>query len=255
MNETTSITLRAYGSLRDLLPSSASGSDFLNHSFSRKASIKDVIESLGIPHTEIADLIVNGGSQTFDYIVKDSDRIEIQPFTPPVDVRQATFLRPQPLVFIRFIVDVNVGKLASLLRLAGFDTSYQNHWRDEELARVAAQERRILLTRDRALLKRKSIIFGHLVREIEPHAQLAEIIAYYGLANEALPFSRCLRCNTTLIPVDKNAILHRLKPLTRKYYNVFHRCPDCGKIYWLGSHRDNMETYLRIINGTAQPNP
>jgi len=113
------------------------------------------------------------------------------------------------LAEIRFLVDVNVAKLASLLRMAGFDTAYENRRSDAELAELSEREGRILLTRDRSLLKRRQVEFGHLVRSVAPREQLAEIITLYGLQQKGQPFSRCLVCNGRLSTVKKEEVLHR----------------------------------------------
>ncbi len=204
-----------------------------------------------MPHTEIARLYVNGQETDFGHIARPHDAVAVEPVSAPFDVFTPTMLRPEPLRAIRFVVDVNVGKLATLLRMAGFNTAYQNHLRDRELAEIARREKRILLTKDTNLLKRKSVVFGHLVRAVRPKEQLAEVIELFDLADKVRPLSRCLRCNLALVPVEKKAILHRLEPLTRKYYDAFHQCPGCQKIYWAGSHKDRMQDYLQVMSSLA----
>jgi len=241
------IEILFHGNLKELLASDLVSKEIVHHRLDRRASIKDVIESLGIPHPEIARLTVNGVEVPFSYIVTDRDRVEVWPLSPQYDMFKVSVLRPVPLSINRFVVDVNVGKLAILLRMAGFDTLYHSCLTDVELAEISAKKKRILLTRDCSLLKRKKVEFGHLVRESVPEKQLAEIIRLFNLADKAEPFSRCLRCNSLLEKVDKEKVLGRLEPLTRKYFNVFMICGKCDKIYWPGSHRDNMEKYLQVI--------
>ncbi|MEA1933107.1 MAG: Mut7-C RNAse domain-containing protein [Thermodesulfobacteriota bacterium] len=236
-----------HGNLQELLTKRHDENKVINHSFDRRASIKDVIESLGIPHVEIERLLVNGKDVTFDYIATDTDQIDVFGLTPPFDVFSVSVLRPEPLREIRFVVDVNVGKLATLLRMSGFDTFYKNGMTDPELAEICEQEKRILLTKDCNLLKRKNVIFGHLVREVDPKKQLAETINLFSLIDKVLPFSRCLVCNRNLVPVAKKRIIHRLKPLTKKYYDSFYICMDCDKLYWPGSHREKMEKVLKSV--------
>lgn len=244
-----SVTLIFYGNLKDLLKKDGPQNGIIRHSFDRRASVKDVIESFGVPHPEIQWLKINGRQLGFNIILQDKDQVEVSPLTPPFDVFTATILRPSPLEKIRFVVDVNVGKLANLLRMAGFDTVYRNSLIDVDLADIADKEKRILLTKDRNLLKRKKVVFGHLVREIHPLRQFSEIINLFRLAKEVRPFSRCLLCNSLLKPVAKEDILHRLEPLTRRYYNSFHFCPKCDKIYWPGSHRQKMQGYFHTLIG------
>jgi hypothetical protein len=161
-----------------------------------------------------------------------------------VDVSSPTLLRPEVLGAVTFAVDMNVGKLATLLRMAGFDTFYRNDIFDPDLIEVALREKRILLSKDTDLLKRKEVVFGYLVREIHPEKQLAEVVHLYGIKEQFKPLSRCLRCNGVLQPSAKQEIIDQLEPLTKKYYDSFRRCRECGKIYWPGSHRDKM---LRVL--------
>jgi uncharacterized protein with PIN domain len=219
----------------------------LSRELSRRASVKDFLEALGIPHTEIYRLTINGSEADFSAIVGPADRIEVYGPIAPVDPTIPTRLRPEPLAELRFAVDANVGRLAGLLRMGGFDTFYDRRLPDRELAALAARERRVLLSRDLALLKRSAVVFGHLVRAALPYEQLAEIVALYGLADRLRPLSRCLRCNTPLQPVDKAEILDRLEPLTRQYFDDFKSCPDCRRLYWPGSHQEKMLNTLEKL--------
>ena len=238
------ISLIFHGNLQELLVRRLAGSPQVYHNLERRASVKDVIESFGIPHPEVGKLSINGRQCDFDALVVNRDRIEAWPLSPPCDVLTPTLLRPEPLKKISFIVDINVGKLAGLLRMTGFDTLYEPDLTDGDLAEKAAAARRILLSRDRNLLKRKNVVFGHLVRETAPRQQWLEIVQLYGLSDMLEPFTRCLRCNGKLVPVEKQTILHRLEPLTIKYYDLFHRCKVCDQIYWPGSHRERMDEVL-----------
>lgn len=248
VKDSLTIRFQIHGDLITLLKIPVDGEQIFSHTIHRKASVKDVIESLGIPHPEIGRLTIHGTDIGFDYIVQHDDHIEIFPLVPLVDVLTPTLLRPSPLADIRFVVDVNVGKLASLLRMAGFDTAYHNNLRDTEIAQIAVNEKRIVLTRDTLLLKRKIVEYGHLIRETDPQKQLGEVINLFGLKEKIKPFSRCLRCNGILIPIAKEKIIHNLEPLTKKYYNTFHRCTGCKQIYWPGSHKDKMQECLDAID-------
>ena len=227
-------------------------SPFLHH-FDRRASIKDVMESLGIPHPVIGNLTVNDHEIGFDYILLDNDTVEATPLIPPVDPFTPTLLRPQVLKKIAFVVDVNAGRLALLLRMLGFDTMYGNDIRNGRLAEISQSQNRILLTRDTALLKRKIIIHGYLLREQKPDRQLVEVVRLYDLSSRIKPLSRCIPCNGLLVPVSKKVIMDRLEPLTRKYYHSFHICRECNKIYWPGSHQEKIRTFIdRIIESVRQ---
>lgn len=230
--------------LPQLLKREFRGKDTITHELKRRASVKDVVEAFGIPHTEIGGLRANGREISFSHLVGNSEKIEISPLPVPVDVSTPSLLRPQPLQGITFAVDDNAGKLASLLRMAGFDTYYFNTIADRELVKIACHEGRILLSRDKDLLKHKMIVFGHLVRATIPKNQLTEIIQLYGLTEELQPFSRWLKCNDILQPVEKREIIDRLEPLTIQYDDSFTLCRRCDNIYWPGSHRERMLTML-----------
>ncbi|MFC1523992.1 Mut7-C RNAse domain-containing protein [Thermodesulfobacteriota bacterium] len=232
------------------------GINTLHYPLLRTASIKDVIESTGIPHTEIGRLQVNGADIDFSYILQDSDRVEVWPCHHPVDVLTPTQLCPTPLPRHAFIVDINVGKLAGWLRFLGFDAKDGKSMNDQAIAECSHREGRIVLTRDKSLLKRKIVLHGHLVRATEPFLQIQEVIRFYGLRELIKPFTRCLRCNGILASVRKDTIENRLQPLTRKYYHHFKACPDCDAIYWAGSHVEKMNAMLeRILRDLDQSDP
>jgi uncharacterized protein len=226
--------------LRTLLHPAQRSRRSVIYELNRRTSIKDLIESLRIPHTEIGNLIVNGLPVDFSYGPRDGDRVRALSQTPPVDPCRADLLRSHPLRDVRFIVDVNVAKLGSLLRMAGFDCICRPGLDDPDIAETAVREGRILLSRDRNLLKRKIVIHGHLVRTQFPDQQLLEILRLYGLRDKLRPFTRCMKCNTPLLPINKDAVLHRLEPLTRKFYDTFFHCRGCDSIYWSGSHKTGM---------------
>jgi len=247
-----SLSLLFRGNLCPLLSVPASDGTVW-YPLTRRASIKDIIEALGVPHTEIGSLLANGSEIDFNYQPGAGDHVEVLPHHPPVDPCRASLLRPQPLAAIRFLVDVNVAKLAPLLRMIGMDTAFDKEGKDARLAEFARNQQRILLTRDTALLKRKQVVFGHLLRSQHPPLQLREVVDLYGLRNRLRPFCRCLLCNGELLPVAKLTISHRLEPLTKKYYHDFRRCPECDKIYWPGSHREKMAALIAQLFTPSQP--
>ena len=246
------VTFILRGYLRELLKKEhGAGASFLHH-LDRKASIKDVIESLGVPHPVIGKLAVNGREVGFHHILHDKDMVEACPLTPPVNPFVPTILRPEALERIIFVVDVNVGKLALHLRALGFDTVYGSAVRDGKLAEIAHSQKRILLTRDAALLKRKIVMHGYLLRTQDSTRQLIEVVRLYDLSSRIKPLSRCIPCNGLLVPVGKEAILDRLEPLTRKYYESFHICEQCAKIYWAGSHQEKILAFIREVIEAAR---
>ena len=205
--------------------------------FRGRQSVKHLIEALHGPHTEIGEIRVNGEIVDFSYLVQNGDQVQVLP-------AEGGLGGARPL----FINDNHLGKLATYMRVLGFDALYRNDYQDEELAKIAEQDGRILLTRDRGLLMRREISLGYCVRSREPRRQLVEVLRRYDLFDDIQPFRRCLRCNQALESVDKQAVLHRLQPLTRRYYHEFRICPTCDQIYWKGSHYEHMEDFLKEIH-------
>ena len=243
------VTLRFYEELNDFL-SPALRKTAISHSLERRASVKDVIESFGVPHTEIDLILVNGESVDFSYIVRGGDRISVYPMFEGLDISPLYRLRPRPLRDPRFIADVNLGRLARYLRLLGFDCLYDNRARDVEVARRSAEQNRVLLTRDRALLRHRIVTHGYFVRAVEPAAQVREVLARMDLYRLIRPFSRCIRCNGELERVSKQTVIDELEPKTRKYYDRFQRCKSCGRIYWKGSHHARA---MRLVESFGRP--
>jgi uncharacterized protein with PIN domain len=215
------------------------------HAFELPASVKDMIESLGVPHTEVDLILANGESVDFTYLVQEGDRISVYPVFESLDITPVLRVRPQPLRDPRFVLDTHLGRLAVYLRLLGFDSLYRNDFTDDELARICSEEHRILLTRDRGLLKRSQVTHGYCVRTTEPRQQLAEVVQRFDLSDAIAPFQRCLRCNGLLRPVPKEAILDRLPPLTAQYYDDFSQCEACGQVYWPGPHYRRMQELIQ----------
>ncbi len=234
-----------HGDLQGLLRRRWRSSAVLAVPVDRAASIKDVIEAFGVPHTEIGQILCDGRDVDFSCPVTDGQRYDLHPVTPPWDVTRPTLLRPDPLDGLRFVVDVNVGRLARYLRMAGFDTAYAPDWGDEDLLGELVRGRRILLTRNRDLLKRRQVEFGRHVRSESPPSQLREIFVLFGANSPPGVFSRCLDCNAVLRPVAKEKVEDRLEPLTKRYYQRFSACGHCGKLFWQGSHVERMRRILR----------
>ncbi len=245
---------RFYAELNDFLPTPQRQTPF-RHAFEGRVSIKDMIESLGVPHTEVDVILVGGQSVDFDYLVRDGDRVSVYPVFESLDVSSLTRLRPEPLRQPRFVLDTHLGKLAHYLRLLGFDSLYDNGYQDDELARISSQEKRILLTRDRGLLKRSVVTHGYCVRGTNPRRQLSEVLRRFDLFDAVQPFRRCIRCNGLLEPVSKKAILDRLPPKTREYYDEFRLCQSCDQIYWKGSHFQRMQQFVQQVLKQDGPAP
>ena len=249
-----SAEFRFYAELNDFLPPAMRGVPFWRRLDGRN-SIKHVIEALGVPHTEVDLILVNGESVGFDHIIENGDTASVYPVFESIDVGAVTRVRQSPLRDPRFVLDGHLGKLAGYLRMLGFDAAYARDADDHELARVSSMQRRILLTMDRGLLKHRRVTHGYCVRRTEPREQAIEVLRRFDLSNRAAPFRRCMRCNGELEPVAKHAIMHRLLPKTRRYYTEFRRCVDCDQIYWKGSHFRRMEAFLRGISDAARRAP
>jgi uncharacterized protein with PIN domain len=237
---------RFYAELNDFLPAEKRQRDFL-HRFGLSPSIKDMIEALGVPHTEVDLILVNGRSVDFSYLVRDGDQISVYPVFESIDISPLVRVRPQPLRESRFVLDVHLGRLATYLRLLGFNTLYRNDYADADLARISSNEGRILLSRDRGLFKRSVVTHGYCLRATNPRQQLVEVLRRFDLVDSIEPFRRCLRCNGLLQPVAKAAIIDRLQPKTRQHYHEFCRCQDCDHIYWKGSHYERMQRFIARV--------
>jgi len=240
------ICLRFYAELNDFLSPAQRGAD-INHEFERRASIKDMIEAFGVPHTEVEVILVNGRSVNFSYIVQDGDRISVYPVFESVDITPLLRLRPAPLRRPKFILDSNLGRLARYLRLLGLDCLYRNDYSDAEVASIASEQRRTVLTRDRTLLQRRIITHGYFVRAQLPREQVREVLARFDLYRQVAAFTRCTRCNGLLEVVDKQAISARLEPKTRKYFDNFSICSKCGQVFWQGSHHARMQQLVAAL--------
>lgn len=237
---------RFYAELNDFLPPSKRLVSFA-HIFEGRVSIKDMIEAQGVPHTEVDRILVNVCSVDFSYIVQDGDRINVYPVSEDPDITQLSLVRPKPLFVPRFVLDIHLGKLATSLRMLGFDTLYRNDYTDEELAHISSTEDRFLLTRDRGLLMRSMVTHGYYVRSTNPQQQVVEVLRRFDLFGSVAPFHRCLRCNGLLKPVSKETIIDQLPPQVQQVVNEFHRCSECCQIYWKGSHYERMQKFIEAV--------
>ncbi|MBE2266846.1 MAG: Mut7-C ubiquitin/RNAse domain-containing protein [Anaerolinea sp.] len=237
-------TLRFYAHLNEFLTPSRRQLEFF-HRFDGTPAIKDMIESLGVPHTEVALILVNSMTVDFTYNVQSGDRISVYP--PFEQITLPASLQPNDMGDCRFVADVHLGRLAAYLRMLGFDTLFPEDYRDEELARISAEEGRILLTRDRGLLKRSIVTHGYFVRATDPWEQLEEVIKRFDLYDQLAKAQRCTGCNGELHEVDKSVVADRVLPSTLQYYNEFRLCKRCGKVYWRGSHYEQMDAFIARV--------
>ncbi|MBN1159067.1 MAG: Mut7-C ubiquitin/RNAse domain-containing protein [Bacteroidales bacterium] len=234
---------RFYEELNDFLQGERRKALF-PYAFSGNPSVKFAIEALGVPHTEVDLILVNGRSVDFSYKLNHGDTVSVYPVFESIDITPVQHLHEKPLRNTRFILDVHLGRLTKYLRLCGFDSLYRNDFSDTELIERARDEKRIILTRDRELLKNKGVIRGYWLRSQNPGEQVKEVFERFGLKNNVQPFSRCMECNGVLEEVSKESILSELEPGTRKCYHDFRRCRGCGKIYWKGAHYERMVRFV-----------
>jgi hypothetical protein len=217
------------------------------HSFKKHPSIKDAIESLGVPHPEVNHIVVNNRAVDFSYSLQDRDRVIVYPTAIVPKIFPLITLQPPLPKKPNFILDVHLGKLASSLRMLGFDTLYRNDYEDAEIAEIGANESRIVLTRDRGVLMRSLVTYGYYVRATKPNQQIVEILKRFNLLNLVKPFQRCIRCNGILKAVNKELILDQIPAQTRREIEEFHRCNSCSQIYWQGSHFSRMEQFVQQV--------
>ena len=236
------VTFRFYAQLNDFLPSALRRVRFPHH-LRTPASLKDTVEAIGVPHPEVDLLLVNGVAAAFDRRLAGGDDVAVFPRLWSLDVT-ATRVGADPPLPVRFVADVHLGKLASYLRLAGFDTRLAEH--DAEVANMSMRDERVALTRDVALLKRSAIRHGRWVRSTDPEVQLQEVAAAFDLAAQVQPFTRCLVCNGLVDDVEAASVAATVPPGVSQTFDAFRRCRDCRRVYWRGTHYARL---LQVLEG------
>jgi len=240
------IHIRFYEELNDFLPEEKRKKRFI-HQFIDRTSIKDLVESLGVPHTEVDLMLVNGKSVNFKYLIHDGDDISVYPVFESFDITEVQHLRPKPLRKPKFVADVHLGRLTRHLRMMGFDVLYKNNFDDNEIVRISLIEKRAILTKDRGILKRNKVTHGYWVRSTKVEEQVKEILDRFDLKKEIKEFSRCIECNDTLKSIKKETIIKQLPPKVAKSQNEFYECPSCKKIYWKGTHYQGMQMFIQRL--------
>ena len=234
---------RFYAELNDHLPS-AQRFAAVEKPFLLPASVKDMIESFGVPHTEVDLVLVNGESSEFSRLIQNGDRVAVYPVFESTDITPVLRLRPEPLRDPKFVLDVHLGRLAGYLRMLGFDTLYANRADDRELVEISTEQHRILLTRDRGILKYSAVTHGYWLRATDSRRQAEEVVRRFDLARSLRPLTRCMVCNQPLRAVSKAEVADRLPPGTRERCNDFRECPGCRRVYWEGSHSRHMRRWI-----------
>jgi uncharacterized protein with PIN domain len=227
------VRLEFFGDLQFFLRRDHRGQSMVR-SLNEKTSIKDVIESCGVPHPEVDLILANGIPALFSHQLEQETALAVYPVATPLEFFPGDRLQARHLA--SFVADGHLGKLARDLRLLGFDVAYERNPTDAQLLETMSRERRALLTRDRRLLMHAVVQDGFYPRSQNPEEQTAEVLRRFELGRRVAPFTRCLACNIPLVSVPKADVFAQLEPLTKKYYQDFRRCPGCGKIYWPGSH-------------------
>ncbi|MBN2363973.1 twitching motility protein PilT [candidate division WOR-3 bacterium] len=225
-----------HGCLNDFLPE-ALKLNYITIELRTSSSVKDVMESQGIPHPEAGQILVNGLLVSFDYRVGNDDRIEVFPLKQ--DMKESP----------KFVLDVHLGALTRKLRLLGFDSKYRNDFEDSQIAEISYIEDRTVLTRDIKLLMRNKVAKGRWLRSKNTDEQLDEVWEIFNLKANMKPFSLCMNCNGKLIPTEKKIISSFLLPGTAKEFNEFYQCKDCKKIYWRGSHYPKLVEIIERYSG------
>jgi len=241
-------TLRFYAELNDHLPPEQRYRT-VEKEFLVPTAVKDLIESIGVPHVEVDLILVNGESVAFSRLIQDGDRVAVYPVFEALDITPVVRLRPQPLRDPKFVLDVHLGRLAGYLRMLGFDVLYNNCARDPELVRISADLHRILLTRDRGLLKHSAVTHGYWLRETGSRRQVAEVVRRFELGRRIAPFTRCMVCNAPLRLAAKADVLGRVPPRVARWCDQFQECAGCGRVYWEGSHWRRMREWIAELSG------
>jgi len=242
-------TFRFYAELNDFLPPARRGREF-TYRFLGSPAVKDAVEALGVPHVEVDLILVNGEPVPFTYRLQDGDRVAVYPVFESLDISPLTRLRPSPLRHPTFLADVHLRKLARLLRLLGFEVWFKPDADDRQLIQISVEEGRILLTRDRHLLKHGALAHGYWVRAERPVEQSREVIRRFDLLGLMRPFTRCLECGGLLRPVEKEDVIDHIPPRTAAWLEEYVMCQRCGKLYWRGTHYGHLK---RLVSEILSP--
>lgn len=233
-------TFRFYEELNDFLPEKWRKRAFF-YRFNSRPAVKDAVEAIGVPHTEVELILLNGESVGWERRLHTGDRVAVYPVFESLDVSPLVRLRPAPLRRPAFVLDVHLGKLARWMRLLGLDCRWENDLDDPEIVDISVTEGRTILTRDIGLLQVGRVNHGYWVRATHPEEQLPEVLARFDLYRSLAPFTRCMACNGLVRPVEKAAVWEKLPPKTRRYYHEFFQCSECGKVYWKGAHWERLK--------------
>lgn len=256
-------TFEFFGDCQVFLDDSLRGQS-VAYAFDDKPSVKDAIEAIGIPHTEVLAIQVNkrGSNKFVDFQYKISHDDHIQVYSTP-DFFQLNDLLPEQRLPYRpekltFLLDVHLGGLARYLRMAGFDCLFDSKdYGDAFLAEFSHNQELILLTRDIGLLKRGKVKYGRWIRNVLPEQQFHEVVQHYQLVNQFRPFSVCIKCNGAIHPVATKQVSHLVPTGVLEQNLAFKQCQSCQQVYWQGSHYQKIQAILtnaQAVNGVKNAN-
>ncbi|MDH3304549.1 MAG: Mut7-C ubiquitin/RNAse domain-containing protein [Gammaproteobacteria bacterium] len=248
------IEIRFYAELNDFLSPQRQQRAF-NYAFHGTPSVKDTIEAIGVPHTEVDVILVDGCSVGFEHLLQGGERVAVYPVFERYDVSPLTRLRPAPLRITRFVADVHLGLLARHLRLLGFDTAWERDLDDEAIVKIACDEQRIILTRDKGILKNGRVTHGYWLRNTDPIRQLEEVIRAIDLGRNIEPYTRCMECNGVLRQADRSAVAHSVPLQVFLVYRDFRQCRRCHRVYWRGSHLKRLDKIVERARNVAPRQP
>ncbi|MEU9398489.1 Mut7-C RNAse domain-containing protein [Streptomyces sp. SID4985] len=220
--------------LRLFLPQARRGTGACAVAIDGVSTLGHLVESLGIPLTEVGTLLADGHEVPPSHLPAPGESVTVRPVPHPQRVPGAP---------LRFLLDVHLGTLARRLRLLGVDTAYESlDIGDPALAARSAAEQRVMLSRDRGLLRRRELWAGAYVYSTRPEEQLREILDRFE--PELRPWTRCTACNGPLRSASAEEVADRLEDGTRRSYDVFAVCGECGRAYWKGAHHSQLEAIV-----------
>jgi len=247
------VVLRFYNKLNELLPEHRRNSD-LEAEFKDKRSVKDMIESFGVPHTEVDIILANGKSVDFNYILRKEDQISVYPALEKPEIENPVHLCPVPPFKTRFIADIHLGDIVKYMRALGFDVYDDPGLSNRDIIERSQKEERIIITKSRKLLKFKEVVYGLLLCVGTTEVQVKDIITRLDISDRIKPFSRCLCCNNILINIPKEEIEDKIPPKTRSFCDQYAYCESCHRIYWEGTHVIKMRKVInRVLDKTNGP--
>ncbi|MDH3646889.1 MAG: Mut7-C ubiquitin/RNAse domain-containing protein [Gammaproteobacteria bacterium] len=237
---------RFYEELNDFLPDDKKRKSF-THAFTGNPSVKELIVSLGVPHTQCDLILVGDEPVSFSHRLQGGERVAVFPVFERFDISPANRLRPRPLRRSRFVLDFELKKLGRLLRLAGVDCAYHSELSDLDIIEIASAEKRTILSRNEELLKHGRVTHAYQVQANDPPAQFREIIEAFDLRRSIKPLSRCTECNGQLRIADDSEVMDRLPFTMLATFDDFWQCEQCQHVQWKGSHYVQLATLLEQI--------